>query len=409
MFRRHTRVIDVRLADVGHPATGSLASLDLLTNLVLDVVDDRLDVEMLTRRVAEGHVASAHFHYVMSARAFWGRQRVAHAGRAAALAGDHFGFIAHYASLLAASGRFAEAQIAFARAATIAPDHPVLLYNLTDFHQRRGDLESAIEAAELLVSLHSQTFLPRLNQLRSQQKRRKLLRHWPVLTIRGRRIVGDPALPIDVRVTTTPSPPPFADSWRRHEMLMARRPQEPVDVMLVGDSLAEFWPDELWRPLKVFNFGVRADKTQQALWRLEQLPAASIDSRHAVVMLGTNNLGAGDTPAGIAAGVAAVVAAVVRVSPRAQVWVVAVPPCGPGFQFRADDRRRANAILSGLEGFKTIDAEAALTSGLSPEQHYQEDGIHLTSVGYRLLLGLVRARFANVHDNDGPTTAASDA
>jgi hypothetical protein len=393
MFRRHTRVIDVRLPDVGHPATGSLAALDLLTDLVLDVVDDRFDVDVLTRKVAAGHRASAHFHYVMSTRAFWAHQRIAHAGRAAAMDSDHFGFVAHYASLLAASGRFAEAQIAFARAAALAPDHPVLLINLTDFHQRRGDLESAIEAAELLVSLHSQAFLPRLNQLRSEHERRKRLRYWPVLTIRGRRIVGDPALPIDVRVTTTPSPPPFADSWRRHELLMTRRPQGPIDLMLVGDSLVECWPDELWRPLEVFNFGVKADKTQHALWRLEQLPPGSIDCRNVVILLGANNLGAGDSAEGLAMGVAAVVAAVVRVAPRARILVIATPPCGPDSKFRQDARRRSNATMATLEGFETLDVDVEMLAAHGGRlENYTEDGTHLSPAGYQTLTALVRAK-----------------
>jgi tetratricopeptide (TPR) repeat protein len=385
MFRRHTRVIDVRLADVGHPATGSLAALDLLTDLVLDVVNDRLDVDALTRQVDEGHKASAHFHYVMSTRAFGGRRRIAHAGRAAAMASEHFGFVAHYASLLAASGRFAEAQIAFARAATIAPDHPVLLYKLTEFHQRRGDLESAIEAAELLVSLHSQTFLPRLNQLRRLHDRLGRRRFgWPNVTIAGRRIVGNPSLPLDVRVTTTPSPPPFVESWRRHEGLMAARPEK-VDVFLVGDSLAEYWPEDLWAPLSVFNFGVKADKTQHTLWRLAQLPPASVDCRHAVILLGTNNLGAGDTSVGIAAGIAAVAAGVVRVAPRARVWVIGTPPARPeGQEFRPDVRRRANATVAGIGGFDTVDADAALAAS-ETALCYEPDGIHLGRSAYQRL------------------------
>ena len=391
LFRRHTRVIDVRLPDVGHPATGALAALDRLTGLVMDVVDDQLNVEALTSQVAREHRASAHFHYALSTRALWAHQRIAHAGRAAAMESSHFGFIAYYASLLAASGRFAEAQIAFARAATIAPDHPVLLYNLTDFHQRRGDLESAIEAAELLVALHSQTYQWRLDQLRSQYERRQSRPRRPALMIRGRRIIGDPAVPIDVRVTTTPSPPPFAESWRRHETLMTRLPQAPIDLMLVGDSLAELWPDELWRPLQVFNFGVKADKTQHALWRLEQLPPASVDCRHAVIVLGTNNLGAGDTAAGIVAGVAAVVAGVVRVAPRAQVLVIATPPCGSDLRFREDVRIKVRAALASLQGFETVDVDGALRGDRAQgSPNYQPDGIHFSDQGYAALTTLIR-------------------
>ncbi len=390
LFRRRTRVIDVRLPNAGHPATGAIADAGLLNELVLDVINDRLDVAEMKRRMLQAHEGSPQFHYVMSSRARGRRARLAHAARAAAMAPGEFGFVAHYASLLSGVGRFEEAQIAFARAASVAPDHPVLLYKLTEFHQRRGDVERAIEAAELLVTLHSETFRPRLEQLRKQQSARSRPFNWPALTILGRRIVGDPELPVDVRVTTTASPPPFVDSWRRHDMLMARRPDGPIDIMLVGDSLVEYWPDELWTPLNVFNFGVKADKTQHALWRLEQLPPASVDCRHAVILLGTNNLGAGDTASGIMAGVAAVVAGVVRVAPRATVLVIAMPPCGPDLQFRADVRLKASEALAGLHGFETVDVDGALLDGgaqCSP--NYQPDGIHFSDQGYRLLTKLI--------------------
>jgi tetratricopeptide (TPR) repeat protein len=390
LFRRRTHVVDIRLPDVGHPATGSLADAGVLTGLVLDFVADRLDADDIARRMLEVRETSPQTYYVLSARARSARTRIAYAARAANMAPEHFGYVCHFASLLAASGRFAEAQIAFARAAALLPDHPVLLYKLTEFHERRGDIEGAIEAAELLVTLHSETFRPRLEHLRRLQRPRTRFK-WPQLTVRGRRIIGDPALPIDVRVTTTPSPPPFVESWTRHEALLARRPEGPIDVMLVGDSLVEYWPDELWGPLSVFNFGVKADKTQHALWRLEQLPAGSIDCRHAVVLLGTNNLGAGDTAAGISAGVAAVVAATVRVAPRAKVRVIATPPCGPQLQFRADVRRKANAALAGLEGFQTLNVDEALTArGDDCGAAFQDDGIHLTASGYRLLTEAVK-------------------
>ena len=393
LFRRRTRVIDAPLANAGHPATGSLAEAGLLSDLVLDVIADRFDVGELARRLSVEQKTTPHFYYVMSLRAASARARVAYAGKAAAMAPDRFGYVAHHASLLAARGRFAEAEIAFARAAALMPDSPFLLYKLTEFHEQRGDFKSAIEAAELLVSFHSATFQPRLDRLRALQQRTTERFRWPTLSIRGKRIVGNPLLPIDVRVTTTPSPPPFVESWRRHEALTSRRPTGPVDLMLVGDSLVECWPDPLWAPLTVFNFGVKADKTQHALWRLEQLPPASIDCRHVVILLGANNLGAGDTATGIAMGVAAVVAAVVRVAPKARILVIATPPCGPDSQFRQDARQKANATLASFEGVEVIEVDAEMRGdGSVRSLNYAPDGTHFTETGYRRLTELVRGR-----------------
>jgi tetratricopeptide (TPR) repeat protein len=177
MFRRRTRVIDVRLPNAGHPATGAIAQAGLLTDLVLDVVHDRLDIDEVARRMLERHEGNPQFHYVMSGRARGRRARLAHAARAAAMAPWDIGLAAHYASLLSTARRFEEAEIAFARAASIAPDHPLLLYKLTEFHQRRGDIESAIDTAQRLVTYHSETFRPKLEQLRRRQKPWRL--NWP--------------------------------------------------------------------------------------------------------------------------------------------------------------------------------------------------------------------------------------
>jgi len=393
LFRRHTRVVDVALVDVGHPATGTLAEAGLLGDLVLDFVSDRLDVADIARRMLLARETAPQFYFVRSQRAFSMRARVAYAGKAAAMSPLHFGLVAHYASLLTEAGRFGEAQIAFARAAALMPDSPVLLHKLTEFHERRGDLESAIEAAERLVSLHSETFQPRLDRLRALRKRPAKRIRWPTLTIRGKRIIGNPALPIDVRVTTTPSPPPSEESWRRHETLMSRRPNGPVDLMLVGDSLVESWPDELWAPLNVFNFGVKADSMQHTLWRLEQLPAGSVDCRNAVILLGANNLGSGDTPRGLAMGVAGIVAAAVRVAPKARILVIATPPCGPDSKFRRDAQRKLNAKLATLKGFETVDVDTeVLQAPAGRSLHFAEGGTHLSRAGYQALTELVRAK-----------------
>jgi hypothetical protein len=143
----------------------------------------------------------------------------------------------------------------------------------------------------------------------------------------------------------------------------------------------------------VFNFGVAADKTQHTLWRLEQAPPASIKARHGLVMVGTNNLAADDTARGIAAGVAAVVAAVLRVAPDACVHVVAIPPCGPAFQFNGEVRRQANGLLAEARGFETINVDDAITCGFAEYcPNYDADRIHFSDRGYRMMTDIVRRR-----------------
>jgi tetratricopeptide (TPR) repeat protein len=217
LYRRHTRVVDVLLPDVGHPATGPIAEAGLLEELAMDFIYDRLDIQHFTRRVLREHVASPHRHYVLSQRATLTRTRVAEAGEAAALAPDNFGYVSHHASLLTAAGRFEEAQAAFARAATLMPDHPVLLFKLTEFHERRGDLDRAIGLAGELVARHSQTFQPRLDQLQARQRREL---GWMNVVRRVSSRLGLRHCPQPVPAETVSEPPPAArldepqTSWR---------------------------------------------------------------------------------------------------------------------------------------------------------------------------------------------------
>jgi lysophospholipase L1-like esterase len=122
------------------------------------------------------------------------------------------------------------------------------------------------------------------------------------------------------------------------------------------------------------------------------LPPGSIDCRHALILLGANNLGAGDTPTGIAMGIAAVVAAVVRVAPKARILVIATPPCGPDSRFRQGDRQKANVALASLEGFEVLGLDADLLGGRGGLSNYTKDGTHFSEAGYRRLTDLVRAR-----------------
>ena len=192
MYRGHTRVVDVRLATVGHPAIGAIAGANLLSDLVIGVVENRLDPDDFVRRMAQQHQGTAAFHFVMSTRAEAECDRIAHAALAAQMSPGHLGYVLGHASLLAAAGSFDEAEAGFAAASAIAPGHPVLIQRLITFHQQRGDLETALELARSLVQRHSERFQPLLDDLekqwRSRQRRKRLARL--VFGERGESAVG---------------------------------------------------------------------------------------------------------------------------------------------------------------------------------------------------------------------------
>ena len=66
---------------------------------------------------------------------------------------------------------------------------------------------------------------------------------------------------------------------------MDNLPDGEFDLLLLGDSLVEFWPEELWHPWRIFNMGAAADKTQHLLWRLDQIAPHRIKPKFILVMV----------------------------------------------------------------------------------------------------------------------------
>ena len=74
--------------------------------------------------------------------------------------------------------------------------------------------------------------------------------------------------------TTTPQRPATSDKYLFSEKLKELEPKD-ADVILLGDSLTQSWKSKDLQKklpgLKVLNLGVGADRTQQVIWRLNQM------------------------------------------------------------------------------------------------------------------------------------------
>ena len=112
--------------------------------------------------------------------------------------------------------------------------------------------------------------------------------------------------------------------WKaRHEAVLHRLQQGPVDLLWIGDSITQNWektgpaPQQDYQPVwqhfygnrKAVNLGFKGDTTASLLWRLRNGEVAGIAPKAAIILIGANNLGhvhwgAEDTVAGIAAIVA---------------------------------------------------------------------------------------------------------
>lgn len=162
----------------------------------------------------------------------------------------------------------------------------------------------------------------------------------PMLT----KLMGKP-----VNTAVVPAPKceqDFYDWPARHEAVKAAVKQQPVDLVFIGDSIthmfggqpasnitrgASVW-ERYYGQRHAVNLGFGWDRTQQALWRLQNGEFEGIHPKVAVVLIGTNNLtphnARGNTNEEIVAGVKAVCATVRKKSPRTKILLLGILPRG---------------------------------------------------------------------------------
>lgn len=429
---RHARLIADRVPTTfvstpyaGHPACGFLAETGLLSRMVLQVTQRQFDALAFDKARRSLKSRSSQYLLALSARLgpSHGRLKLGLARKAAELRPQNPRILSSYGAALSDAGRHAIAGETHRAALTLAPDDPILLYRYSEHLERAGaDTDALGVMQRLIMKSDAQAYHQRFawlyermfaqaasgSNLRPALRRRHLRaaarEAWRdagrALRSLGRRLASGAtptpfsAANIDILVATTPAPPQNAVAWRRHLMLRRAAYGAVPDVLLIGDSLAEFWPRELW-PLgtSVLNLGVAGDRTQNVLWRLKDLSGLPARLSGVVVMLGVNNLAMGDSPASVHQGLRAVRAALMRFSRGAPILFVQLPPTGPGGAFRSEDRRRANALIAADPALTSIAVDALLApSEKARLGHYATDNIHLSFAGYRVLHNEVERR-----------------
>ncbi len=136
----------------------------------------------------------------------------------------------------------------------------------------------------------------------------------------------------------------FYDWNERHEAVKAQIRKQPVDVIFVGDSITHMFggvpasnrtnAGDLWErhfePRNAVNMGFGWDRTQQALWRLQNGELEGITPKVAVVLIGTNNISPhnarGNTNAEVVEGVKAICDTIRQKSPRTKILLLGILP-----------------------------------------------------------------------------------
>lgn len=122
----------------------------------------------------------------------------------------------------------------------------------------------------------------------------------------------------------TPVPKTEKQNWMpQHENNVALARKGGIDLLFVGDSITRCWSREpgikewstRFAPLHAANFGISGDCTEHVLWRLQNGELENIHPKAIVLLIGTNNITGGDSPADIAQAVGAIVGEFASVHP----------------------------------------------------------------------------------------------
>ena len=205
-----------------------------------------------------------------------------------------------------------------------------------------------------------------------------------------------PTVPWDDPTQPMPAPNDLAV----HDGFVQQAKQGHINLLFLGDSITYEWDGkaralfhQTYDKYDAAVFGVKGDKTQNLLWRIDNGELDGIQPKVIVLMIGANNVGlngGGETEAGVVAGVAKVVDTLREKLPATKILLMGILPMGEFADNPARQRiRRINASLAALDdGGKTVrildigshflDVNDDLPPTLVP------DGVHPTADGYQI-------------------------
>lgn len=213
-------------------------------------------------------------------------------------------------------------------------------------------------------------------------------------------------------VTTTPvtqnRDKAIYDWQTRHNEVLARNKDVKPDVVIIGDSIIHYWGGEPRAPkawasgawsncfagFKVTNLGFGWDRTENALWRVENGELDGIEPKVVVIKIGTNNTGL-NTAEEIAAGIEAVCTRVHEKQPKAKVLLLGVLTRKDEKPQRPSITERTNKLL--LEKLGDIPwltvkdfGDLFRNADGTPNVKLFADGVHVNAAGYEILGAKIR-------------------
>lgn len=184
-------------------------------------------------------------------------------------------------------------------------------------------------------------------------------------------------------------------------------------IVFLGDSITYNWSkegEEVWKSFfgekrRAVNFGIRGDRTQHILWRIDHGNLdfhASSAPNLVVLMIGTNNLTDGNAPDEVAKGVKCIVEKIKEKLPKTKILILSLLPRNrSGEKSFKSKIYVTNSYLAHMENTKKgiyyldISKEFLHENELSKE--YSEDGLHLNSSGYKVFANaLLNSKYSHL-------------
>lgn len=172
---------------------------------------------------------------------------------------------------------------------------------------------------------------------------------------------------------------------------------QPCDIIFIGDSITENWLGagkavwaQSYATRHALDFGIGGDKTQNVLWRLDNMDIKDLNPKVAVILIGTNNTK--NTPEEIADGVKAVITKTQATFAGVKIILVSIMP-----NKRANAKMMAvNTIIQGYADNQSVywlDLVPLMTPIMTTSPNGKtdtnwkglgKDHLHPDAAGYRL-------------------------
>lgn len=177
-------------------------------------------------------------------------------------------------------------------------------------------------------------------------------------------------------------------------------------LVFLGDSITEGWHTQVFQHFyghrAALNLGIGGDATQGTLWRLGNGHwPANLRPQAIVVLIGTNNLGAGASAENISQGIFQIVARLQQLSPQSRILLLGILPRGataqdPSRPGVAQVNRLIAACADGQRVFFADPGSMLIDAAGNLPDWVAYDRLHLSMVGYALMAAAIEPRLREI-------------